>query len=929
MSIAIQKVPYRLILYLLFGIGLIIILSWLILSHYQAQVALQKELQKELIQDLKHSDLLVTHFFESRLREIQLISQDQFVTSYFANKALGMSLEYGLRASLIQIENLIKRVKNDKEARYYEIYSELAVLDLESNIIAANNNTHKGYKHLLTIENKRRLAETFKSNPLIQLYNSKIYIIKSIILKDKNVGFILAIINICPWFEEIILRSSTKIKGSIILVGCTKERAEVICGDPNLSLPQGLNTVLNRGPHNEKIKFNTPQTYTIALPIGNTPVYLLSLNTKGKTPTTQRVTHILYFLLGLLLVFLSGLSYLIRSEIKSARLKMKMATEERNKRLLLEGLNRKLDAEVLERSKAQKKLKEKNNLLAGVNQVLLLALRSSSLYEVAQAHLKLAQARTNSTAGFVGLYKEQTEFVFLAMDESVDDTCRLYLNDLKTAHGDMSKTPLLRKALTKKQIILINNMSNSSPSLPAGHPKLDSLILIPLEVNRSSIVLIALGNKPGGYTQQDSYDLAELSTFFVTAINQKITENELKVSEERNRTLVESITEGLIVVNQDAQLDYINDNMLALLGLDRDQAEGFKIYDFLDIRNEEKLRKKWRSRRIGIAEPYELTWQSVDGSPIQTMVYPRPIIGPKGEFCGSVALITDLTKQKGKEAQILQAQKLEAIGQLAAGIAHEINTPTNYVSNNILFLQDIFQDILGLLQTCNKICEQAPQVAEANPQLNAIKQATREYNLDYMLDEVPNAIAETLDGLKHITKIVQSMKEFAHPSAESLSTIDINEAIKNTATVAKNEWKYVAELTMDLDQDLPKISCLAGQINQVLLNMIVNSAQAISKKKEENPEYKGVILIRTARIKDNLQIIIKDNGEGIPENLQKRVFEPFFTTKEPGKGTGQGLAISHSIIVEKHKGAIVLESKQGEGAQFTITLPLEFEDGSL
>jgi PAS domain S-box-containing protein len=594
-------------------------------------------------------------------------------------------------------------------------------------------------------------------------------------------------------------------------------------------------------------------------------------------------------------------------------------------------MNQKLDTEILEKSMAQKSLKQRNELLAGVNEVLLLALRSSSLYELAQAHLKFAQSKTNSPAGFVGLYKGHNQFEFLAMDESVDDTCRLYLNDLKTAHGDMSKAPLLQKAYTTKKIILTNDPGNTlpRPNLPKGHTKIDSLLILPLEIDRNSMVLIALANKFEGFTQKDCDELAELSTSFVTALRQKIMENELKLSEERNRTLVESITEGLIVVNQEAELDYINDNMLALLGLEREQAEGIEIFNFLDVKNQEKLRRKWRSRRIGIAEPYELTWQSAHGSPIHTMVYPRPIIGPKGEFCGSVALITDLTKRKNKESQILQAQKLEAIGQLAAGIAHEINTPTNYVSNNILFLQDIFQDILALLKKCNEVCNQASNNAHPDAQLETMKKVTNEYDLDYMMEEVPNAIAETLDGLEHISQIVRSMKEFAHPSAESLSSINLNDAIQNTVTVAKNEWKYVAELVMDLDPELPRLSCLAGQINQVLLNMIVNAAQAIARKKEKKPDHVGKISIKTRRLKDRLEIIIRDNGEGIAEKLQKRVFEPFFTTKEPGKGTGQGLAISHSIIVEKHKGSISLESTEGEGAQFIITLPLELEDEAL
>jgi signal transduction histidine kinase len=199
----------------------------------------------------------------------------------------------------------------------------------------------------------------------------------------------------------------------------------------------------------------------------------------------------------------------------------------------------------------------------------------------------------------------------------------------------------------------------------------------------------------------------------------------------------------------------------------------------------------------------------------------------------------------------------------------------------------------------------------------------KEADGEFLIEEVPKAIEQTLEGLERISTIVRSMKEFAHPGPDSKTPTDLNRAIENTVIVAKNEWKYVAEVATDLDPQMPAVPCVPGEINQVLLNIIVNAAHAIAGVVKEGQGSKGLIRIRTRLVGQNAEIRISDTGTGIPHAIRDRIFDPFFTTKAPGKGTGQGLAIAYRVIVDKHGGQLSVESEEGSGTTFIIRLPLE------
>jgi signal transduction histidine kinase len=273
------------------------------------------------------------------------------------------------------------------------------------------------------------------------------------------------------------------------------------------------------------------------------------------------------------------------------------------------------------------------------------------------------------------------------------------------------------------------------------------------------------------------------------------------------------------------------------------------------------------------------------------------------------------------EAELRQAQKLESIGQLAAGIAHEINTPVQFVSDSVHFVCDAVKDMARLIAEYQLLRDSVVTGAATPESAEAVSVAAEEADLPYLLDNVPKALARSLEGLDRVATIVRSLKEFAHPEQKEMAPADLNQAIQSTLTIARSEYKYVADVETDFG-DLPQVTCHGGEVNQVVLNILVNAAHAIGDK-VKGTENRGRIGIRTRIEGDHVVIAISDTGGGIPASVRERVFDPFFTTKEVGKGTGQGLAIARTVVVEKHGGTLTFETETGKGTTFFIRLPLE------
>lgn len=293
---------------------------------------------------------------------------------------------------------------------------------------------------------------------------------------------------------------------------------------------------------------------------------------------------------------------------------------------------------------------------------------------------------------------------------------------------------------------------------------------------------------------------------------------------------------------------------------------------------------------------------------------------------GSISDVTFFKKAQEEknviELQLRQSQKLEAIGQLAAGVAHEINTPVQFVSDNIRFLQESFNDLQQIIQAYQALATEVEKENDQYESVQKIQDLNDAMDLSYLLEEIPTAVSQSLEGINRISSIVKAMKEFSHPGSSDKKPNDINKSINNTIIVSRNEWKYIAEMETHLDPDLPMVECMPGELNQVILNMIVNAAHAIEEAKNIDKIRQGKITIRTEHVGDHVLISISDTGSGISKEIQNKIFDPFFTTKDVGKGTGQGLAIAYSVVVDKHQGEIHLESEPGKGSTFTIKLPI-------
>lgn len=399
---------------------------------------------------------------------------------------------------------------------------------------------------------------------------------------------------------------------------------------------------------------------------------------------------------------------------------------------------------------------------------------------------------------------------------------------------------------------------------------------------------------------------------YLDGIVTDITERKI-IEQEQTRlsTAIQQTDDLIIITDIHGNIEYTNPAFESVTGYSLAEARGRnprllksgkqsqEFYE--DLWLNLKAGNVWRGRFIN---------RKKDGTNYIAEVTISPIRDQQGDLINYVGVQRDITHTTELEKNLRQAQKLEAMGTLAGGIAHEINTPAQFVSTNLDFINDSLPDLSKFISESITLFGK-----------DKVEALYDQYDIDYLLEELPLAVQQSSEGVLQISKIVRSMKQFAHPGEDNKVPADINDGIQNTATVCRNEWKYVAEMTFNLDQQLPMVPCHRSEINQVFLNIIVNAAQAITSHHEKDG-IQGVIAITTRQNENFVEIVITDNGGGIPDEVKERIFDPFFTTKEPGKGTGQGLSIAHSIVTEKHGGQLLLESHPGEGATFTIRLPL-------
>ncbi len=435
--------------------------------------------------------------------------------------------------------------------------------------------------------------------------------------------------------------------------------------------------------------------------------------------------------------------------------------------------------------------------------------------------------------------------------------------------------------------------------------------------------------------RNDSGDTRAVQAMVEDITNRKLSEHRLTESERKYRTLFESANDAFLLMRDLRILD-CNSTSLTIFGCnDRKDLVGKSLARFFPEDQPGRDPRAFQMidimRENQAEEPKMFEWSFLrtDGKPFDAEVAFNTI-----ELDGNHLLLTvvrDVTERKQLENQLRQAQKLESIGQLAAGIAHELNTPIQYIGDNTRFLQEAFPGILSAAKQQFDLLKELARLVggdESQALLDRIEDHRNEADLEYLLDEVPTALDQTLEGVDRVADIVRAMKAFSHPGTGGHKGIDLNRSIENTIIVARNEYKYVADLVTDMDPGLPLVPCDASEINQVILNLIVNAAHAISDRIDRSMGERGTITISSRTVGLWVEVRVSDTGTGIPSKVRERIFDPFFTTKEVGRGTGQGLAISRSVIVDKHKGTLHFETEENVGTTFVIRLPLKVEPHS-
>ncbi len=400
----------------------------------------------------------------------------------------------------------------------------------------------------------------------------------------------------------------------------------------------------------------------------------------------------------------------------------------------------------------------------------------------------------------------------------------------------------------------------------------------------------------------------------------KLAEEQLRDSEARFRAIYESAPLGIVLSDSKGKILQANPVFRRMLGYSEDELQRMTFLD-LTLAEDRQATLKNIVDLVDEKQDFfrlEKRYNLKDGSLMWADVIVSAVRDADGKFKYSFGIFKDITEKKRMETMLIQAEKMASIGQLAAGIAHEINNPIGFIDSNLNTLNRYGKKLTEYIHQVHDLLKTAVEDDDCDPEefINEFNQLSQNIKLDHILENLKDAIAESLDGTARVKKIVSDLKDFSRTDKTEFESADINNVLEKTLSLVWNELKYKAEVVKEFGS-LPQIECNPGRLTQVFVNLLVNAVQAI--------EQHGVIKIKTFQVRNSIKVQISDTGKGIPEDQLGKIFDAFFTTKEPGKGTGLGLSISYNIISE-HRGIIAVESKKGVGTTFTVTLPLTKAD---
>ncbi|TIH15601.1 PAS domain S-box protein [Marinifilum sp. JC120] len=891
-----KAIPAALALIAIFVISII----W---TNYSSQVDLRKASLQQFSEYSGREADSFSHFFSERRNDLIDLSTSRALLSYFDNKALGMAPEYGLHASLVQISELLTRIIKIKQINAVPTYTKIIFVDETGKILADND-------HARTLNAKCKVNIPTDLDPekvriVLKKREDKTSFILMLpyIFRGEKVGTLLAWLNtktILPFRSGSQTNSELHSLNYLLydktiyspLKSIPKQLAEKISDDWELQTGKVNELVLDLEGQGAPSK-----SLVVRSAIKGTTISLLSIIPEEKLIGSISPQSLLMYTLLLALFLLGGGVFIIK--INAHNLVLNTRVEEAAKQAKkIETKNKQLINEIEARGHAEKALRQINDELE--NRV---------------------QKRTEDLTREVLERHEAEEAMRLIFNNTHDS---IFIHDIDGKILDVNDTMLKTYQVdmeTTLQMSIKNDFSAPSMDLDILDKKWQQV------VNGEEVVFEWTARRPGNgflFEVEVALNRIELDGKQVILANvHDISEQKkILIQQAEHQEFLGTIFEGIgaaVFVFDPTKGIMVDCNSMGekLLDMSRSAILNAACQTEITFTSDTKkdlLCPNWHEQ--GSYEEGFLSIQNSAPLPVSRHLFEIHI----GGMTHLVQVVFNIADRKHLERKLNIAQKLESVGLLASGIAHEINTPIQYIGDSIRFVREAYSDLNELVELYEQYIKAESSESRASL-LDEIEKHKDDIDLEFISTESIKACDRALEGVERVATIVLAMKNFSHSGEEKSKAVDINKAIQNTIEVSRNEWKYAAKLETSLEPDLPPVKCLPGAINQVLLNVIVNAAHAIAEKKHEDE--KGTISVTTKFEPPFAIIIIKDTGCGISKENMHKIFDPFFTTKEVGKGTGQGLAIVHDIIVEKHCGTIDIKSEKGEGTTFIIKLPIE------
>ncbi len=873
-------------------VGFIFALVWL---NYSSAKRVRGALIMQVARETEKRAIALEYFFSERRDNLMEISLSRELNVYFENKALGMSMDYGLRQSLPPIHERLGYYLQNKRIAGTPIFSRFVFIEQDGTVLIDTASPEAG----ILPHNPLRsclMPELRRAEALVWSDGWEVVLSQAHYFKDAYVGQILAWVNGDPLRDHIL--GDRGDDRSFMLLEATRRDAPLgWMGTRTRPLPPledlQLRTMLKfRG------SFDDREYLAVRAPVLGTPFELLQVVATHEILGRIKPWHNLVALGTIALAILVGAALSIRLYLRSRILSVHLAESVERERLVSEK-NLELQQEIVERTKAQESM-----------QILRMSLEEISLESLLGKALE--GMREISWLGgreecAVHLWDEQGQVAAAARMGAARDCGPCSLTDSRETWDSWARA---RNGLPA----FVRDTDDDHPShcdVRGAHGH----IWLPLMSVQQWIGVLSLTTRHGHTPNENAMRfLSDFAGVLSFVIQRRRAVEELRVAHQANRTLIHAIPLALITLDAEGRILRFNPAAESLFDRTAFDVVGREIgssglsWDFAALPN------MLAAVSPGATTIREVPFTRPDGREGFLSVVLSAITDSGPNAAAKVLIVgSDVTEQRQLEAQILMTRKLEAIGQMAAGLAHEINTPSQYIETNLQFLLGAFEDLLGYLGDLDGVAAALP--ADAADRLT---RAAADRDIAFAREDVPKALRESVEGVKRISEIVAAMKEFSRDSALELGSVDLNRALASTITVTQSAWKRVCEVRTEFADDLPFVQGRAVELNQALLNIIMNAVQAIE---DASASDRGLITVATRQAGEMAEVRISDTGNGIPAKIRDRVFDPFFTTRTVGSGTGQGLTLARSIVVDQHRGELTFETAEGQGTTFVIRLP--------